>query len=995
MEFDIRWLADPEVFQVNTLPPVSDHLIYASDDEAECDDTSLVRSLDGRWKAHLAICPKDAPDLLLRDACMDDALRDLTVPGEFQLQFPDWDPPHYTNTQYPWEGHEALEPGEVSETYCPTVTAIRHFELTEEDLGCERIVLTFEGVEAAAAVYLNGSFVGYSEDSFTPHRFDITPYVKEGDNRLAARVFKRCTGVWMEDQDFWRFSGIHRSVTLTFEPKTHLADVFVRTPLEDGYTRAFLETDLTIDRPRGTVALCLSDKAGKVLLTRELKAEKSLALREEVPGVSLWSAESPTLYRLDITLKDDEGETVEIGRVMVGFRQFEMIDKIMCLNGKRIVFHGVNRHEFDCDRGRVMTAELLLRDIHDMKSMNIDAVRTCHYPNTSLFYRLCDEYGLYVIDETNIETHGTWAVGPYEEALKSALPCDRPEWLQAVLARGRAMQERDKCHPCVLIWSCGNESFGGRDLYELSQLFHRRDKTRLVHYEGVVNDPRYPDTTDMHSRMYAKVDYIEDYLSHDPQKPFINCEYTHAMGNSCGGMCLYTALEDKYPMYQGGFIWDYVDQGLRVKGPNGETRLAYGGDFGDKPTDWHFNTNGIILGDRTFTPKVQEVRYLYRDVDLVPDATGVTVRSLRSHAPLTGFELKWSTMVEEVPVQEGVAEVPAVDPGESVHIDLPIAVCGETVVTAMLCVKDEGGLLGRGTVLSVGQTVLGERYRDEDEELPEALIPCQNDIGMRGEGYGALLARKEGMISFRDAEGRETVLHAPKLSLFRAPTDNDNGNKNSEKQGVFMAMSLCSGVSEAEIDGASVTFRFQSPVAPDTEVPVTYTALRDGVKVTVSWPGMKDQPDLPCLGLQLLLDARLTNVRYLGLGPEENYVDRCSGAWLGWHEYQVKDGWTRYAKPQESGNRMGVRRMLITDAEGHGLEISGESLEVSVMPWTPEQLMSAWHPDELTGASRTVLNVAGFRRGVGGDDSWGAPVLPQYCYPSDVPYSFSFVLRSV
>ena len=997
MQFDLKWLSDPEIFQVNTLPPVSDHLIYASEDEAEAQASSLVRLLDGQWHAHYALKPTEAPDLLITDGSLDSALPTLTVPGEFQLQNPTWDPPHYTNTQYPWDGHEDLKPGEVSSEYNPTVTAIRSFELDEEDLDCGRVVLTFEGVESAVAVYLNGSFVGYSEDSFTPHRFDVTGLLRVGENRLVARVFKRCSGVWMEDQDFWRFSGIHRSVALTFEPHTHLRDLFMRTPLTDSYTRAFLEGELSIDRPDGTVELLLTDADGRVLLQKALKSAESLSLREEVPGVKLWSAEAPNLYDLTVTLKDAMGETAEVSRTRIGFRQFEMIDKIMHLNGKRIVFHGVNRHEFDCDLGRVMTKELLLRDIHDMKSMNVNAVRTCHYPNTSLFYRLCDEYGLYVIDETNIETHGTWAVGDWHGAgvPETYIPGDKAEWLGAVLARGRAMQERDKNHACILLWSCGNESFGGLDLYKLSQMFHARDNTRLVHYEGVANDKRYPDTTDVHSRMYARVAYIEEYLSGNPDKPFVNCEYTHAMGNSCGGMSLYTALEDKYPMYQGGFIWDYVDQGLRVKGPNGQTRLAYGGDFGDKPTDWHFNTNGIILGDRTFTPKVQEVRYLFRDVDLLPDETGVTVRSRRQHADLTGFELHWSTLVEDIPMQEGVCDVPAVHPGESVHIDLPIQVCGETIITAKLCVKEEGGLLERGTMLSVGQAILGQRYVDEEIPMPEAVIPCNSNIGMRGEDYGALLARNEGMISFRDALGRETLLHAPKLSLFRAPTDNDNGNRNTLKQGIYVAMSLCSGTDGARLNGAEVRYEYSAPVLPEVRVPVTYTALRDGVKVTVSWPGVKDLPDLPCLGLQLLMDARLTQVRYLGLGPDENYVDRCEGAWMDWHSYAVKDGWTHYAKPQESGSRMGVRRLLLTGEDGHGVEISGDGLEVSVMPWTPEQLMSCWHPDELVGASRTVLNVAGFRRGVGGDDSWGAPVLPQYCYPADKPYTFSFVIRSI
>ena len=568
--FETAWLSNPEIFSVHELPDCSDHAFYATMAEADADASSLVKLLDGAWKAHFAMNPSEAPDTLLTSAALDETLREIQVPCEFQMEAPEWDPPHYVNTQYPWDGHEALQAPQVSEVYNPTVTCIRHFALSLPQVQ-QRTVLHLAGVEAAVLVYVNGHEVGYAEDSFTPHRFDLTSYVHVGENRLALRVFKRCTGSWMEDQDFWRFSGIHRSVSLHFYPETHLYDLRVRTPLTDNYTRATLETRLRVmGASLGKAKLTLTDKAGKTLWT----AEKPLTALEsyvsaEIPGVKLWSAEEPNLYTLTVVLTNAQGQVTEVCRTKVGFRQFEMKDKIMCLNGKRIVFHGVNRHEFDCDRGRVMTHDLLMRDIRDMKAMNINAVRTCHYPNTSEFYRLCDEYGLYVIDEANIETHGSWQ--PMHDWV---VPDNRPEWQEAVLARGRAMLERDKNHPCILLWSCGNESWGGKDLYELSQYYRREDPTRLVHYEGVANDPRYPDTTDVHSNMYRRVASIEEYLQSNPDKPFINCEYTHAMGNSCGGMSLYTALEDKYPMYQGGFIWDYVDQALRVKAPNGQERLA-------------------------------------------------------------------------------------------------------------------------------------------------------------------------------------------------------------------------------------------------------------------------------------------------------------------------------------------------------------------------------------------------------------------------------------
>ena len=1001
--FTPDWLADPEIFSVNALPPFSDHEIYASLEEADAGASSLVRSLDGTWRAHFALNPDGAPDSLLSDGSGDGELTAINVPCEFQLVNPEWDPPHYVNTQYPWDGHEALEAPQVSKEYNPTVTAIRVFELSAEDVGNpdQDIVLTFGGVEAAVAVYMNGAFVGYAEDSFTPHHFDVTKFVKPGENRLVARVFKRCSGSWLEDQDFWRFSGIHRSVTLSFWPRVHLLDLRVQTPLTDNYTKAGLWAGLNIHGClNGTVELALTAEDGMVLLRQE-KAPVGAQLifcEPEIPGVKLWSAEEPNLYVLTVTLRDAAGETVEVARTMVGFRQFEMIDKIMCLNGKRIVFHGVNRHEFDCDRGRVMTEELLLQDIRDMKSLNVNAVRTCHYPNTSLFYRLCDRYGLYVIDETNIESHGSWA--PLHHWY---VPGDKPEWREAVLCRGRAMMERDKNHACILLWSCGNESYGGSNLKALSDMFRAEDPTRLVHYEGVANDRRYPDTTDVCSRMYAKVADIESYLQGNPDKPFINCEYTHAMGNSCGGMHLYAELEDKYPLYQGGFIWDYVDQALRTTAPNGHERLAYGGDFGDKPTDWQFNTNGIILGDRTFTPKCQEVRHVFRDVWLKPGKTGVTVTNRRVFAPVKDCDIRWTVECDRMPVKAGEVMLPEVPAGESLHMNLPYGKLpeeGQVVLTCFLVLREQSGLLPAGTVLSQGQTVFGETVVEELPDNASWPVVGDSNIGLRGDGLGALLERGAGLISFRDRAGHETMLRAPQLSLFRAPTDNDRGNRNALKQGIWHMVSRYSWTTGAKADiregRTDVTYHYHNALLPELDLPVTYTWRRsDELEITVSWPGVKNQPDLPALGLSFQLDPRLNTVRYYGLGPDESYVDRCTGALLGWHSYPVSEGLTRYEFPQESGNRMGVQVMTITGADGHGIEISGSSLEISVSPYLPEEVAAAYHYEELQGSCRTVLDVALFRKGVGGDDSWGAPVLPQYRYPSDQPYTLTFKLRAI
>ncbi len=993
--FSPAWLSDPEVFSVGQLPPCSDHRIFADEAEAQSEATSLVCSLDGPWRAHFAPRAGTAPDTLLTDGSLDDALPVITVPGEFQLQNPGWDPPQYVNYQYPWDGREELVPPQISAADNPTVTCIRRFPVTSDQLkAAGRVVLTFGAVEAALAVWVNGVFVGYAEDSFTPHRFDVTSCLKAGENRLAARVFKRCTGSWLEDQDFWRFSGIHRSVTLTFEPRVHLADLFVRTPLFNGYTDARLEADLSIDRPEGTVTLCLTDDEGETVFCETVETSGEICFGADVAHPRLWSAETPSLYRLTITLRDAQGNVAEVAQTMVGFREFAMIDKIMCLNGRRIVFHGVNRHEFDCDLGRVMPEELLLRDMRDMKAMHVNAIRTCHYPNCTRFYELCDRFGFYVIDETNIETHGTWARFPAEER---ALPAGRPEWREAVLARGRAMLERDKNHACVLLWSCGNESFYGDDLLALSRFFRERDPGRLVHYEGCWPSEEYSATTDVYSRMYHKAADIEEYLRSDPPKPFISCEYSHAMGNSNGGLSLYTNLEDRYPMYQGGFIWDYVDQALRVKLPDGTVRLAYGGDFGDRPTDWHFNTNGIILGDRTATPKVQEVRHCFADVRVTPDRSGVTVENRMVFAALENCSLEFSVTVNREPVLHLRRELPSLSPGERLRIDLPMESVpfdkGQAVLTALVIrTSAPHELLPRLSIAASGQAVLGA-----GQEPPKAasLPMVRGDWNLGVPSLGVLMSKAEGLISLRDAAGRETLLTAPMLSLFRAPTDNDRGNRDALRQGIWHAVSRYSSLSQASPDDDGVVWRYANPLLPQMDLRLRLSPRADGLHVRLTWKGVEGQPDLPCFGLALPMDARLKHVAYYGLGPDENYVDRCEGALLGWHQFEAESNLTRYCKPQECGNRRGVSCLRLTDDTGHGVEVAGRNLEISVLPWLPEEIAAVRHPDELSHPRRTVLDIAAFRKGVGGDDSWGAPVLPQFTYPSDRDYTLDFTLRGI
>jgi beta-galactosidase len=577
---DKSWLSDPRIFEVNRLAAHSDHEFY------EGVDTPLKQSLNGVWQFRYGDSRETGT---------------IEVPGHMQLQ--GYGKPQYCNTQYPWDGVEQLSPPQI-----PSHNPVGHYEKTfvlAGNLKNKDVRISFGGVETAFYVYLNDNFVGYSEDSFMPGDFDITRFLRDGENKLAISVYKYSSASWLQDQDFWRFSGIFREVFIYAIPKIHLFDIAIKPMLCDDYTTGSLTANLTIEGENGSYAAALYDADG-TLVANIKSPSPQMDFTLECDNINAWSAESPYLYKLVIQLFDMDDNLVETSIVNVGFRRFEIIDKVMCLNGERIVFHGVNRHEWSAKRGRAITEDDMLWDIRFLKENNINAIRTSHYPNQFLWYKLCDKYGIYVIDEANLESHGTWQkMGVIEPS--ENVPGSLGEWREAALDRARSMYERDKNHPSILIWSCGNESYVGDNIVDIAAFLHERDNSRLVHYEGVSCESQYRHIVDMESHMYWKPKDIEAYLQNNPDKPYISCEFMHAMGNSCGGLSLYIELENKYPMYQGGFIWEFIDQA--ILGEDGELKI--GGDFGERPHDGGFCADGIVYADRTPSPKVQEVRALY------------------------------------------------------------------------------------------------------------------------------------------------------------------------------------------------------------------------------------------------------------------------------------------------------------------------------------------------------------------------------------------------
>ncbi|WP_339277397.1 glycoside hydrolase family 2 TIM barrel-domain containing protein [Paenibacillus sp. FSL W8-0426] len=1010
---DLKWLGDVSVFEVNRLKAYSDHRYYRTMEEAlKSDGMDMRYSLNGMWKFNYAVRPDCRPEHFYAADFSSDGWDDIEVPGHIQLQ--GYGQIQYVNTQYPWDGLNELRPPALPEDNNAVGSYIRTFHLPA-GWGNSPVYISFQGVESAFYVWLNGHFVGYGEDSFTPSDFDLTPFLQEGENKLAVEVYQRSTGSWLEDQDFWRFSGIFREVYLYTVPAAHIRDVRVRTDLDASYSQGTLQLDLKLEGAAAAGARVeaeLRDAQGNVVQTFGVNVQDGQAsVRKEIGEVNLWSAEIPYLYRLYLRVYDSAGELVEVVPQAVGFRVFEMIDKVMHINGKRIVFKGVNRHEFNPHRGRAITKEDMLWDIRTIKQNNMNAVRTSHYPNQSLWYELCDEYGVYVIDEMNLETHGSWQkLGAVEPSW--VIPGDRPEWLDIVMDRAVSMVERDKNHPSILIWSCGNESHGGEVIFKVSEYFRTYDPTRLVHYEGVFHDRRFNDTSDMESRMYAKPADIEAYLNDNPEKPYISCEYMHAMGNSIGGMHKYTELEDKYPMYQGGFIWDYIDQAIYKKDRYGKPFLAYGGDFGDRPSDYSFCGDGIVYANRQVTAKMQEVKFLYQNIKLFPDRGGVRIVNGNLFANTSQYALTYSLEREGVTVLSGTLEA-AVAPGEEAFVELPLATeqlaPGEYAVNTAFVLRESTLWAEKGDEVAFGQFVFTQEAAEgasvtTDLNQVNAIQVVEGDvnIGVRAGSTHVLFSKAFGTLVSLKFSGQETIAQMPAPLFWRATTDNDKGTSMGFELGAWYAASLLPKCIEWKAEQQQgeyrIEFTYKLNISTEVKAKVAYTVRADGsVLVQNTYQGTAGLPDLPIHALSFKTSPEFDRVQWLALGPEENYADRAFGARLGIHESSVADTVAPYLVPQESGNRTGVRWAKLTDAAGRGFRIEAASapIELNVSPYTAFELENAQHAYELPPVHYTVVTVAGKQMGVGGDDSWGAPVHPEYRIPSDGELQFEFVIRAL
>ena len=1005
--FDYNKVKNPEYFKENRVEAHSDHKYYGSMEEMEQKQEKFKYSLNGLWKFHYAKNYGSTVPGFEKESYCCKTWDDIRVPAHIQME--GYGVPQYANVQYPWEGWEEVKPGEIPTEFNPVASYVKYFEVPEAMKG-KRVFISFQGAESGIALWLNGIFVGYSEDSFTPSEFELTEYLKEGENKLAAQVFKFTSSSWCEDQDFFRFSGIYREVYLYAVPNVHVSDLRLRAELDDTYTQGKLEI-LLKGTAAGKVKVTLA-KNGETTANAEGELGEESRIVMQVQHPVLWSAEQPELYDILLEVYDEAGALSEVIPYRIGFRRFEMQGNIMTLNGKRIVFKGVNRHEFSSVSGRCVSKEELIQDIVTMKQNNINAIRTCHYPDTSDVYDLCDEYGLYMIAENNLETHGTWDTEELKEHpdLNNILPCDHPEWEAMMLDRVNSMYQRDKNHTAILIWSCGNESFGGKVIHEMSKFYKREDPTRLVHYEGLFHDRRYNDTSDMESQMYPSVESIKEFLAKDRTKPFICCEYTHAMGNSCGAMHKYTDLTDTEPLYQGGFIWDYIDQSIYKKDRYGKEYQAYGGDFDDRPCDYNFSGNGIAYGgDREASPKMQEVKFNYQNITALVEKDKVTVINKNLFINTDTFTCVAILEKDGKEVKRAYMETHTAPLSQDIY-ELPFLVQtipGEYAVTVSFRLREDTLWAKAGHEVAFGQGIYQVEQPEVGHKGKLEVVRSIHNIGVKGDGFRVMFSYLNGGLVSYVYGGVEMIKAIPKPNFWRAPTDNDCGNLMQMRYGQWKLASMyashknpngCVYAPELEVqeDCAIVTFTYCLPTIPASKCRLSYKVFGDAtVESTLSYDPVKELSDMPEFGVIFKLDADYNKVTWYGMGPEETYTDRMKGAKLGIYENQVADNVARYMVPQECGNKTGVRWAKVTDRKGRGMLFAGDQMEFSALPWTPHEMENAAHPFELPEVHYTVVRVAAQQMGVGGDDSWGAKTHEEYLLDTKNKMKFTFSFKGI
>lgn len=1000
---------NPEVYAENKLPARATLIPYlAADDALKRGESPLVMDISGEWKFSWSATPDAAPEGFEAVDYDDSAWGSIPVPGNWEIN--GYGVPIYTNVNYP----HPMNPPYIPHTDNPTGCYRYKFTLPEA-WDARRTILHFESGLAAMHIWVNGAKVGYSEGTKTAVEFDITEYLHSGDNLLAIKGFRWCDGSYLEDQDFWRLSGFDRAVKLYSVDNVRIGDVFAIGDLDRSYKMGLYDAVVEIESVddalfTGFVELTLFDAEGRTVkrLTKSVEVADRCAVSFtfKLPKVRVWSHEHPNLYTSVITLKRADGAVVESTSCRTGFRKVEIRDAQLLLNGRRLMINGVNLHEHNPATGHVINRELMLKDIELMKRNNINAVRTSHYPQPTEWYDLCDEYGLLLVDEANIEAHGCGT--GYQESYPDFHPSHRPEWKGAHHDRIRSMVERDKNHPSVIIWSMGNESSDGEVYNEAYRWIKGRDRSRFVQFEQGYGGPN----TDITCPMYPPMAELRAYAEREnPTKPYIMCEYAHAMGNSTGNLREYFDIMEGKAHMQGGFIWDWVDQGIDATGRDGRHYWAYGGDFGAwmYTHDENFCCNGLVSPDRTPHPGLNEVRKVYQDLEFeLVDDKRLRVYNNMHDTDLSEFSLWYDVCRNGVNVSSvEEVECPRCPVGGSVDMPIEYAIDdsdAEWTLTVYACCNEKPELLNERHIVAEEQFVL-QPY-SFPTACPEGKIEVE-----RGDGWiaayvgqtGAMFHTGNGRLMRYVSEGRDIMKELPEPWFWRAMTDNDWGEGLQRTANVWRTnRRKALGATVEEFDDRVVVKGEYYLVDAPSYYTTIYTFRADGsLQVEVEWRRDGEYvPELPRFGMRMSFAEDYKNFKFYGRGPWENYADRCESSFLGLYAQSTDEQLFSYVRPQESGNKTDVRWLELTNAEGVGIRVEGlQSLSVSAMPYRSEDLdpgmtKKQMHYSDIEPRREVILHVDLAQRGLGGDTSWGASPHDPYRLTAD-SYSYGYIITPI
>ncbi|WP_439183344.1 glycoside hydrolase family 2 TIM barrel-domain containing protein [Carboxylicivirga taeanensis] len=946
--------------------------------------------------------------------------------------------PIYTNEVYPFTPNAPL----IDRTN-PVGSYIKEFELPEK-WNNEQVIIHFGGVSSAFYCWLNGEYVGYSQGSRLPTEFDLTKYLKPGKNKLAVQVIRWSDGSYLEDQDHWRMSGIHREVYLMAQPNIHINDFFIRTKLNADYTGALFQVRPEVVAFKGeykdwNLEVNLYDHTGKAVLDSAMRMSVKSIINEWYPARDnvyfgrmeasikeprLWSDEQPYLYKAVLTLLDENGKVIEARSNHVGFREYTYNDKgVFLVNGQAVKLKGVNRHDHSDRGGKTMTREEMKRDIELLKLYNLNAVRTAHYPNDPYIYELCDQYGIYVMDEANIESHG------YGGKL-----ANDPSWNLSFMDRVIRMVERDKNHASIFSWSLGNESGCGPNHAAAAGWIRDFDPTRLVHYEGAQGQPTHPDYipltskqwgvnyhstmanptdpayVDMLSRMYPSLEQLEALGSNSKLKrPVVMCEYAHAMGNSLGHLKEFWDIVYQYPIISGGFIWDWIDQGIRAEDEDGTVYWKYGGDFGDQPNLGNFCLNGIVNPDRSVKPQLQECKYVFQPVriEAISAKEGkITIESLYNFISTSDYYFKWSVAEQGKVLRSGELDDFVLEPGQKEEVTLPLhkvkfSADKEYVLRVSMHQRNKTLYSEAGYEIAKQQFVIAPQAAavSTTGAGTKGLVLTESDeqIVIGTKAFEIKWSKLTGEMTSYSYKGQELIEVGPQANFWRPQTDNDfRGWKSHKQSGIWNDLKDANAkvtVAVDQIDAAGYQVSVTQVYSDSLNVAINYSIDNQANVVVRLSVNMSEQMPMPLrIGSELAISKSLQNMKFYGKGPWENYNDRAFAAELDVHSGKVEDFVHHYVTPQECSNYTEVRWLELTNNKGKGLRITGEqALSTSVWPWTADNLEQAKHINELEEAEHLTLNVDLIQVGVGGTNSWSekSKTIEQYrIQPGNYSYTY-------